>query len=149
MSTEDNNKETTPSKIEKKSKKKIIAAISSIGVFIPIIIALLYITNPQPTQEISVGDFPIEKFSQGYDILCNKYPDQSLSCLVKNDGRVTLSLVNGIYKFQTIDFSLMKGFISDVGDEEKSISYAFYADGSSVKIIDESNYSMWLVIPQI
>jgi len=135
--------------VEKKSKKKIFAIISSVGVLIPVIIALLYMTNSQSIQEISVNDFQIEKFSQGYDILCNKHLDKSMSCLVKNDGRISLTLINGIYKFQTVDYSLMKGFISDIGDEERSISYAFYADGSSVRIIDDEPDSMWLLTAKV
>lgn len=135
---------------EKKSKKKKIV-ISAVSVSVPLILALLYMTNPSgiglAPQTISVNDFPIEKFDQGYDILCNKYPDKSLACLIKNDGIVSLSLGNGIYIFQTLDYSLMKGFMSDIGDEEKSISYAFYADGSSVRVIDGEKYAMWLLTP--
>lgn len=145
MSSE-NNKE--PQIQEKKSKKKIVGIISTIVVIIPVIIALLYMTNsPIIPQLISANDFPVERFSQGFDILCNKYPDQSLACLIKKDGRVDLTLGNGIYKFQTRDYSLMKGYWSDIGEEEKSISYAFKADGASVRVIDGANFSMWLLTP--
>ena len=145
MSVEDN-KEVK----EKKSKKKLIT-VSSIGVLIPLIIAIMYVMNPAPsetTDVITINDFPLEKFVDGYDILCNKYPDKSRACLVKKDGSVILTLLeNGIYKFQTADYSLMKGWMSDVGMEEISISYAFYADGTSVRIIDGGNFPMWIVIP--
>lgn len=135
--------------VEKKSKKKIIAVISTIGIVtVPIIFALLSMTNsPDTSNMISVHDFPVERFVEGFDILCNKYPDKSFACLVKNDGTIELSLGNGIYNFQTVDYSLMKAYWSDIGEEEKSISYAFYADGASVRVIDGENWSMWLLTP--
>ena len=131
--------------VVKKSKKKKIAVVSTVVILIPVILSLIYVLNPEMSgtliQKISIHDFPVEKFSEEYDILCLK----DKGCLVKDDGRILLTLTNGIYKFQTADYSLMKGFSDDFGYEEKSISYAYYEQGTTVKQVDGNGFAMWLV----
>lgn len=140
--------DNTEKHIQKKSNKKIIGIVAGlIVIIVPVVIALIYMEE-QPMQPVDVNygvdDFPLEKFNEGYDILClrgNQY-----GCLAKNDGRVTLSLANGIYKFQTVDYSLMKGFSNDLGHEENSISYAFYQNSVKVETIKlDDGRVMWLV----
>jgi len=134
--------------IEKKSKKKKIAIVSTIVVLIPVILAVIYAVSPSTLpltpSIITVEDFPIEYFDQGYQALCIR--DQTLSCLIKNDGIIELTHENGIYKFQTRDYSLIKYFSDDIGFEENTISLAFYDKNSMVKHIGTNvGYSMWLV----
>ena len=131
--------------IEKKSKKKKIAVVSTIVILIPVIFAVIYAVSPSTIiQTISVDDFPIELFDQGYQALCIK--DQTLSCLIKNDGIIELTHENGIYKFQTKDYSLIKYFSDEMGYQENTISLAFYDQNAMVKHIGTNQgYSMWLV----
>ena len=141
-----NHNELKEQVLEKKSKKKKkIAVVSTIIILIPVILAVIYTMNPTESiiNRITVDDFPLEKFSEGLDVLCNR--DELLSCVVKNDGRIDLTLENGIYKFQTVDYSLIKGYYSDIGYEEKSISYAFYADQVEIRSNNREGYQIWLV----
>ena len=140
--------------IGKKSKKKKIITITLVLVFVPVILGVVFqVINPMdisstliPTNLVTIDDFETELFYQGIDIICIKH--SSISCLVKNDGRIILSLENGIYKFQTADYSLMKGHMSDIGYEEKSISYAFYENQVTIKQWGSDDFAMWLITPQ-
>ena len=133
-------------KEKQKSKKRrnIMIIVSSIIVVIPVVFALLTVfgTETTLTQKITEDDFPLEMFDQGYDILClDKW-----TCIIKNDGNVQLKSENGIYIFQTKDFSLMKHYDKQTGTEEISISYAFYEKGIELKHIGtNAGYEMWLV----
>ena len=134
--------------VEKKSKKKKIVIISTIVVLIPIILAVIYAVSPSTLPMtpfiVVIDDFPIELFDQGYQALCTR--DQTLSCLIKNDGIIEMTHENGIYKFQTKDYSLIKYFSDETGYEEKSISLAFYDHNVVVKHIGTNvGYSMWMV----
>lgn len=133
----------------KKSKKKKIGIISTIVILIPVILAVNYTMNPTDSiissNKITIDDFPIDMFADNYGILCIK--DTSLSCLIANNGIIKHEIKNGVHIFQTNDYSLIKYFSKETGTEEKSISYAFYTEGSQVNIIpyENNNEAFWLI----
>lgn len=130
---------------EKKSKKKKIITGSIIGTLVPVILAIIYVLNPHAIidNSIEIKNFPAELIGQ-YDTIC--IHDQiGKSCLIKNDGKIKLSSDNGVRKFQTDDYSLIKHFDTDSGYEEKSISEAFYEQTSMVKTAKSNGVDYWIV----
>ena len=150
MSTDSSNENINPMEkllheIEAKSKKKKIIGVSTIVVLIPVILAVIYTISPQSIIDntIDVNDFPVELIGK-YDTLC--IHDQiSISCLIKNDGRIEYKLKDGVHIFQTKDYSLLKNFDTRSGYEEKSISDAWYDQTTMLKITDYNGIDYWLI----
>lgn len=136
----------------KKSRKKIV--VISAVVILLVVASALFVSgvidvtsvklNPA-SSKLKPTDFPLELFAQGYDELCQTSNEGFVSCVIRNDGKIELSHQNGIYKFQTKDYSLLKYFSDETGYEEKSISSAFYDQTTMARVVESGGQSMWLV----
>lgn len=151
ISIPDNNESRKQISVKKKRTKEIVIA-SIIAVLIPVILALFYTLNPADSiissDKITIDDFSLEMFAQGYDQLCQRDDEGYLVCVLKNDGNIEVINKDGIIIFQTKDYSLLKNYGDEFGYGEETISSAFYSDKVNVKEIQHDGLSLWLVSPK-